>query len=322
MNRHSFRTALCLLLAAVSVVSFVRAAADQTAGYVENEWNFVDVSMNVHRGIPADASGALGRIERDGVLRVAVDASAAPFVFPDPDGGVSGGYSGADIRLARQIADWMGVELVVLPMEPALILPSLTEGRCDLAVSAVSYTPARALSYTLSKGYFFPEETEKTGLLIREEDRERITSLSDLSDKVLAAQSSSVPEAVGALRVTGYLEFRRLPSAQAVFEAVQQKTADAGFVRIPTAETFFMNNPDCGLTLAGNVSIAPDQQFLGYRVAARKGETQLAAFVNGVIDEALRRGTYGAWLEEARNRAEELGLPDAGGSGAEGRRPE
>ena len=52
----------------------------------------------------------------------------------------------------------------------------------------------------------------------------------------------------------------------------------------------------------------PDQQFLGDRVAAKKGEAQLMYFVNGVIDEVLADGSYESWMEEARQRAEELGL--------------
>jgi polar amino acid transport system substrate-binding protein len=34
----------------------------------------------------------------------------------------------------------------------------------------------------------------------------------------------------------------------------------------------------------------------------------LLYFVNGVIDEVLKDGTYMQWFEEARKRAEELGM--------------
>ena len=68
------------------------------------------------------------------------------------------------------------------------------------------------------------------------------------------------------------------------------KKADAGIVSIHTAEAWLRENPDSGLCLAEGLAFAPEEQYLGYRVAAKKGETQLAAFVNGVIAEAAENG--------------------------------
>ena len=50
------------------------------------------------------------------------------------------------------------------------------------------------------------------------------------------------------------------------------------------------------------------EQYLGHRIAAKKGELQLIYFVNGVIDEVLNNGTYLKWIEDAQKRADELGL--------------
>jgi len=51
-----------------------------------------------------------------------------------------------------------------------------------------------------------------------------------------------------------------------------------------------------------------EAQFEGDRSAARNGEGQLIAFVNGVIDEVLASGQYMQWYEEATRRADALGL--------------
>jgi hypothetical protein len=51
-----------------------------------------------------------------------------------------------------------------------------------------------------------------------------------------------------------------------------------------------------------------EPQFEGDRIAAKKGEGQLIAFVNGVIDEVLASGQYMEWYEEASRRANALGL--------------
>ncbi len=191
----------------------------------------------------------------------------------------------------------MGVELKLVPLESTQILPSLTEEQCDLTISAIAFTPARALTYTLSKGYYTPEEPDRIGLLIREGSG--IASPADLENRTLTAQSNSLPEAWGGRHVTRYREFRRTASAQEVFTAVASGKADAGLVMISTARNYLQNNPESGLTLAEGFSALPDAQYLGYRVAARKGETDLICFVNGVIDEILAEGSYAGWMADS-----------------------
>ena len=282
------------------------SAAGQTVVIAENEWNFVDDSVEVSHGIPEDASGALGQIERRGVLRVAVDAAHAPYTFTDPARTGDARYAGADLELVRLIAERMGVTLKIVQLESTQILPSLMEDQCDLAVSALEFTPARALSYTLSKGYYDPGEGKTIGVVISQ--KSGIAFLDDLEDRIITAPRNSLAEMFAAKYVTDYREFYRAPSVQAMFEAIRKGKAQAGFVNISTAEAYFQYQPDSGLMLAEGLSFAPDEQYLGYRVAAKKGETQLIAFVNGVIDEVLGNGKYEDWIREAGERAAELGL--------------
>ena len=279
------------------------AAAEGNTWYVENEWNYVSDSMDVSGGIPEDASGVLARIERNGVLRVATVASLVPRVFRDPENPDQ--FAGSDIRLARCIADRMGVALKIVPLDETQLLPSLLEDQCDLAIAALSYTPARALSYTMSKAYYYPADPMPVGLIIREESRDQITSLADLEDRILAARSNSLPEILGAMQVADYREYRRL-SPQGVYEAVSRGEADAGLVLVSSAETYMRMHPDCGLCMVDGLNISPERAVMGDRVAAKKGEAQLIYFVNGVIDGLLAADAYEDWLEEARELAEDL----------------
>jgi len=285
-----------LCLTAVLIHINGAAAENQTIWYVENEWNFVDQSMDVNGGIPSDASGVLAEIMRRGTLRVAMTADAAPLVILDSSKEGNERYLGADVMLARRIAERMNVELRIYMLEETQILPALTEKQCDLAISGIAFTPARAVSYTMSKGYYMPDNPDQIGVIVPEESG--IESLKDLSGRILAAQRNSIPEAIGAQHVENYLEFRRTSTAQDVYEYVLTGRADAGFVIVRTAETYLRNRPDCGLRLVNNLSFIPDQQFLGYRVAAGKGEAQLISFVNGVIDEISENNQYLKWLEE------------------------
>ena len=89
---------------------------------------------------------------------------------------------------------------------------------------------------------------------------------------------------------------------------MEQGKADAGVVDMETAENYIRNNPESGLALADNLTFELEEQYQGDRIAAKKGETQLIYFVNGVIDEVLADGTYMKWLDEAQQRADELDM--------------
>ena len=308
MKRQCFRAAVSLILGAALCFCMVFQSAAAESFYVENEWNYADGSIDVNHGIPDNATGVMDRIRRKGVLRVATEPYFPPFEFIDPEQLDQRQYIGADMMLARLIAEKMGVELKIVPMEFTQVLPSLSENQCDLTISAISFTPSRASSYALSKGYYFPESTASTAFVIREADRESITSLDDLKDRTIIAQSSSLQEAMASKHIVNYKEFRRVSSVQAVYEAVRKGKADAGIVDMETANNYIRNNKDAGLMLAENLYFTLEEEYLGNRIAAKKGELQLIYFVNGVIDEVLADGTYMKWIKEAQERAAELGM--------------
>lgn len=296
-----------ILLAVITLLccAFCPTAAAEEV-YVENDRNYVDGSMDVTNGIPENASGVLDRIRRSGVLRVATEPYFPPQEFIDPDKSGQEKYAGADMELARLIAARMGVELQIIEMEFSNVLPALTEDQADLTISAISFTPARANSWTMSRGYYYADSTANTVLIVREAEKEQYDDMKALADKTLIAQSSSLQEAQAAENIAFYKEFRRVSSIQSVYDAVEQGRADAGVVDMETAENYIRNNPEAGLALADSLTFELEEQYQGDRIAAKKGETQLIYFVNGVIDEVLAGGTYIKWLDEAQLRADEL----------------
>ena len=304
MKRIIWIVLWALLLAGVCV----SAAAEGETQYVGNDWGFVEGSIDVSQGIPEKARGALGDIRVRGLLRVATEPYYPPQEFIDPDLEGQAQYVGADMEMARLIAERMGVELEIVPMAFTEVLPAVAEGVCDLAISGLAYTPARASMVTLSKGYHFSESSAGGGVLIRQENADSIRSVDDLADRLIVAQSGSLQEALTAQNVFSYREFRRLSAIQDVYDAVQRGDADAGTVDIETAQTYLRNNPDCGMMLVPGIHFALESQFDGDRVAAKKGEYELMYFVNGVIDELLADGQYERWFSESEEYADRLGL--------------
>ena len=300
MKIAAFALALLLAMTGLSAVA--------EAVYVENEWDFVDGSMDVSGGIPEDAPGVLGRIREAGVLRVATEPYFPPQEFIDPGSPGQDAYVASDMDMARLIAERMGVALQIVPMEFSEVLEAVTEGTCDLAISALSYTPERAGKMTLSKGYYYSGESAGTGLIIRAVDAGTITGVADLENRDIVAQSGSLQEAQMVENVAYYRQFRRLSSIRGVYEAVGGGKADAAAVNLEAAQAYIENNPDCGLALVEGVTFVLEPQFDGDRVAAKKGELALIYFVNGVIDELLASGQYEEWYAAAEKRAAELGL--------------
>ena len=283
-------------------------AQDTDEQYVRNEWNFIDQSMDISKGIPADAGGVLGRIRDRRTLRVATEPYFPPQEFIDPAKVGFNRFVGSDIKLAQLIADRMGVTLEIVPMDFSEVLASLDENTCDLAISALSFVPSRASSYELSKGYYYSEDNAGNGILIRSEDQDKFTSINDFSDKTIAAQRGSLQESLMAENFPGYKEFIRFSSAQEVYTALENGKIDAAMVDIETAQDYIEKGTDTRLMLLPDFQFQLEEQFKGDRIAAKKGQLQLIYFVNAVIDEVLESGQYMEWYKEAEDLARSLGL--------------
>ena len=183
-------------------------------------------------------------------------------------------------------------------MDFTQVQSSVAEGKYDLAISALAFTSGRAAVLEMSKGYYYADETASSGLLIRAESAGEIAGIEDLATRDIVAQSGSLQETLAAENIPFYRKFRRLPTIEDVYEAIEQGEADAAVVDIDNAHVHFEAHPDCGLVLVEGVAFTLEPQYEGDRVAARKGELQLIYFVNGVIDEVLESGEYMRWFDE------------------------
>lgn len=309
------RCLMCLVLVMLAaLVALTPALAESLEDgeadvrFMENEWNYVEESIDVSAGIPVDATGVLADIREAGVLRVATEPYFPPQEFIDPDLEGQDSYVGSDMKLARLIAQRMGVELQIVPMDFSEVLNAVSDGSCDLAISALSYTPGRASRMTMSKGYYYAGSRAGSGLMIRAADSGRITGIANLVGRNIGAQSGSLQEVQMYENVFHYREFRRMNSVQELYNALMDGIIDAAMVDADTGHAYIDGNPRCGLMMVPGVHFTLEAQFDGDRIAARKGEGQLIAFVNGVIDEVLASGEYMEWYEEATARANALGL--------------
>ena len=292
-----------LLTAFLSIPSALSAGLAEDVPYRENEWNYVDISMDVTNGIPENAVGRLAKIRNTGVLTVATEPYYPPQEFIDETQTGQARFVGADMELARLIAERMDVELEIVPLEFAEVLSAVADGKYDLAISALSFTSGRAAVLEMSKGYYYTDEKAPAGLIVRTEDAEAIRSVEDLAMLDIVAQSGSLQETMAAENIPYYRKFRRLSTVGEVYDAVMNGEASAGVIDIENARAFIKNHPDCGLSVVPEVFFALQPPYEGNRIAAAKGEIELICFVNGVIDEVLDSGLYESWFDQYADTA-------------------
>ena len=257
---------------------------------------------------PAPAN-RLEEIKARGVLTVATEPYFVPNEFIDPTKTGAEQYVGSDMELAKLIAERMGVELEIVPLEFTQVLASVAEGKYDLAISALAYTPTRAEAMELSIGYNMRDDNPGYGLLIREENKDDITGPEDLKDFILITQSGSIQEELCNQQVPAYKEFKRVSSMTDAFLSVQEGKADAAAVAITNAQLYIDSNPGCGMMIVEDFKFDfDDEKYGGTRIGAPKGETELIEAVNEVLREVNENGQYKAWYDEYSDYAKSLGI--------------
>src|SRR5690242_7593520 len=84
-------------------------------------------------------SPTLTRIRAAGVLRVGTTGDYTPFSLKQPDDG----YEGADIEMAHDLAERLGVRIVFVPTIWVELLDDFLAGRFDIAMGGVTVTATR-----------------------------------------------------------------------------------------------------------------------------------------------------------------------------------
>lgn len=277
---------------------------------------FLVLSLLVSLSGCASGGKAKGRVENNrldeiierGYIEVVTEPYFVPFQFIDPSKNGNEKYVGSDIEFAKYIAEKLGVELRVVPLEFTAVLGGISEGKYDLAISALAYIPARVEAMILSDGYYFAENTPGYGLLIREGDKEKIKGPEDLSDKTVVIQSGSLQELLANEQIPEYKELKRVSSTNDGLLMVQEKKADSCVVAKSMGQLYIDANKGCGLKIVEGFEFIVDKNLSGTRVGISLGEEKLAEKINEIIAEVLDSGIYKEWHEEYTDYAKKLGL--------------
>ena len=242
--------------------------------------------------------------ENQEVLTVVLSPDYAPYEFiADVTKTGYKQYAGADVEVAKFIAEELGMKLKISSANFDLCPSEVNAGKADLSISGFSWTPSRAENYELSDTYF----AEGDGLqqvLILKENASKFASLADLNkaEVKVAAQGASLQDEL----VDTYLPNATKENFDNIDQAVQLLLSgkyDAIALSEHTVDVRVEAN-DKLQALAENFPV-PEA---GMVVLAKKGNTELMAKVNAAIAKIVEQNLYAKWMEEAKELAAKKGI--------------
>ena len=246
----------------------------------------------------------LATIKEKGVITVATEPYFAPNEFIDPSKPADEQIVGLDIELAKYIADKIGVKLEIVPLEFTAVQAGVAEGKYDLAISALAYSPTRAEAMNLSNVYLASDTGY--GFLVRAEDKDKYTTIESLENAVVVTQSGSVQEGLYKDNVKKCKEFKLVSSMTDGYLAVSEGKADVCITAVASGDLYAEANPGLATTsfrfeidpnMNGTVAAAPPE-----------GTDSLIEVVNQCIKELNDKGQIEAWETEYKAYAAKLGI--------------
>jgi polar amino acid transport system substrate-binding protein len=211
---------------------------------------------------------------------------------------------GLDIEFAKYIADKIGVKLEIVPLEFTAVQAGVAEGKYDLAISALAYSPTRAEAMNLSNVYLASDTGY--GFLVRAEDKDKYTTLESLENAVIITQSGSVQEGLYKDNVKKCKEFKLVSSMTDGYLAVSEGKADVCITAIASGDLYAEANPGLATT-SFRFDIDPNQNG-EVAAAPPEGTDSLIEVVNQCIKELNDKGQIMAWYDEYTAYAAKLGI--------------
>ena len=246
----------------------------------------------------------LTEIKEQGYIELCTEPYFAPNEFIDPTKSGDEQYVGMDIEIAKYIADKIGVELRIVPLDFTAVLAGIVDGKYDMAISAIAYSPARAENMNLSDVY--QTSGGGYGFMVRTEDADKYNSIEDLKDAVVITQSGSVQESLYNENVKECKEFKLVANMTDGYLAVAENKADVCICSIESAQLYAEAN---GGLVIPDFRFEVDPNMNGTVVALpMQGSDSLMEVVNEAIAELNEQGLIEQWNDEFTAYAAELGI--------------
>ena len=116
------------------------------------------------------------------VLRIGTNAEYPPFEYKENDQ-----FVGVDMDLARALAAKLGMEYRIIDMDFDALIPSLTQNKIDLAISAITITEERMQQIDFSHPYY----TANQVIIARMDSKLKVEKIEDILKYKVGAQNGT-----------------------------------------------------------------------------------------------------------------------------------
>ena len=182
-----------------------------------------------------------------GVLTVATSPDFAPYEFYSLDEEGTPTLAGFDMALAKYIADYLGLELEVIPMDFDGPLMELAAKNVDCSMAGYSPDPAREEKMDFSDIYY----TGGQSFVTVKDKADLFTSLEDTnnSDYQIGAQLGSIQVKL-AQENSPEADIVELSKVTDIIAELLAGHLDGAYIETAVAESFAKNYPELAVVLA------------------------------------------------------------------------
>ena len=278
--------AMALSLAACGGKTDTPAQTPSDAGAPEEEVDYSAMSIDELKAVLTTVT--------DGKLTVATSPDFAPYEFYAIDEDGNAQLAGFDLALAQYIADYLDLELEIVPMDFDGVLSEVTAGNVDIGMAGLSPDPTRKDAMDFSDIYYMGGQS----LVTTQDNKDKWASLAELNDPNVAigAQLASIQYDL-AVENTPDAEIVQLAKVTDVVSELLGGKLDAGYIETVVAESYAQNYPEL------YVAFEVPYEVAGSAIGVVKDNPALLAGVNLAIAAALEDGSMDAFVAEANETA-------------------
>ena len=211
-------------------------------------------------------------------LTMATNAEFPPFEYLE-----NGEIVGADVELAKAIAEKMGKELEITNIDFDAALTGAATGKYDMAVAGITANNDRKKNMNFSTDYY----TASQAIIVMADSE--ITGVADLEGKTIACQEGTTGEQY--LLDNGYAIQSFKTGAEAV---TSMKSGKVDAVVIDDAVARALSAEQNGATKVLDEALTKE----AYAIAIQKGNDELTAEIDKVLAELKADGTLAKIFEK------------------------
>ena len=230
----------------------------------------------------------------DGKLTMVTSPDFAPYEFYSLDAEGNPTLAGFDIALGYYIADFLGLELEIIPMDFDGTISELAAGKADIGMAGYSPDPDRENAMSFSMVYYAGGQS----FVCHTDNAALFTALTDANkaEYQIGAQIGSIQAGL-AKEHTPDADIVELSKVTDIIAEVIAGKLDGAFIETVVAETYAKNYPELCVVLP------VPYEAEGSVIGVNKTNPALLAAVNLAIQAALEDGSMSQFVADANAAA-------------------